>query len=157
MSVTPSPPARCRSATDADAPAIAALRRAWTEEDAGAAIPDPGFDEAFAAWWATEAAHRRHWVAEVDGEAVGMASVVEMRRMPQPGRPPRPWGYVHHVFVLASHRGAGIGAALLDLLIADCRAAGHARLVLHPRDRSWSFYERLDFRPADDLVALPLA
>jgi GNAT superfamily N-acetyltransferase len=156
VTVTPPPPARCRPAIDADVATIAALRRAWTEEDAGGPIADPGYERAFAAWWATESAHRRHWVAEVAGEVVGMASVVEMRRMPQPGRPPRPWGYVHHVFVLVSHRDAGVGAALLEHLIGECRAAGYTRLVLHPRDRSWPFYERLGFRPADDLVALHL-
>jgi GNAT superfamily N-acetyltransferase len=153
---------RCRPATPADVPAIARLRHAWTEEDAGHAIADEGFDAAFATWWEHECRHRRHWVAEIDTDdsagidIVGMASIVVMSRMPQPGRPPTAWGYVHHVYVRPEHRSGGVGAALMGALADAGRADGYERLVLHPRPRSAPFYERLGFRPVDDLVALVL-
>jgi len=76
--------------------------------------------------------------------------------MPQPGRAVRPWGYVHHLYVVPEHRGAGTGRLLVDALVAACRAAGYQRLVLHPRERSIPFYERLGFGPAEDLLSLPL-
>jgi len=147
---------RCRPATDADADALRDLRRAWREEDAGGPIEDAAFDAAFDEWWAAEAPRRRHWVAAVDGHVVGMASVVVMVRMPQPGRVPSRWGYVHHVYVRPEHRGTGLGGALLDAVIGACRDDGFERLVLHPTERSLPFYEHLGFEPAADLVAMAL-
>jgi GNAT superfamily N-acetyltransferase len=141
-----------RPAGDDDADAIRDLRHAWTEEDRGEAIVDPDFEVTFAAWWATERAHRRYWLAEVDGAVVGMVSVVTMSRMPQPGATPQPWGYVHQLVVLPPHRGAGIGAALMDAATNACRADGYEHLLLHPRERSVPFYERLGFAPVTDLV-----
>lgn len=153
MSVTP---ATCRLATDDDVPSLAALRRRWAEEDAGEPLDDAGYDAAFASWWASESAHRRHWLATVDGDAVGMASIVVMTRMPQPGHQRPPWGYVHHVYVTPEHRNGGVGAALVGHVVAACRSDGFQRLVLHPRPRSVPFYERLGFTAADDLVSLGL-
>jgi GNAT superfamily N-acetyltransferase len=147
----------CRPATDDDVPAIRDLRRRWWEEDGGAgAVADPDYGREFAAWWDAEREHRRHWVAEVDGAVVAMASIVTMRRMPAPGGGARPWGYVHHVYVEPAHRGVGVGAALLAAPIDACRADGFEHLLLHTRDRSRSFYERLGFAPAGRFMLLPL-
>jgi GNAT superfamily N-acetyltransferase len=147
---------RCRPATDADASAIRDLRHAWTEEDAGAPIVDDGFAAAFDAWWQDERARRRYWVAEVDGAVVGMVSVVTMTRMPRPNAHTPPWGYVHNLVVLPSHRGAGIGAELMAAAADACRADGYEHLLLHPRPRAVPFYERLGYRPPSDLLQLPL-
>ena len=145
-----------RAATDADVGALRALRHAWTEEDRGGPVDDPSFDDTFAAWWDGERGHRRFWIAEVDGDVVGMASVVVMSRMPRPGVPTRAWGYVHNMFVAPAHRDGGIGAALLGAVIEACRADGFEHLTLHPRDRAVAFYERLGFRAVDDLLRRPL-
>jgi GNAT superfamily N-acetyltransferase len=146
-----------RRAGDADVPALARLRETWTEEDDGGPVDDDGFGAAFLEWWELEGSRRRHWLAEVDGAVIGMVSVVDMRRMPRPGRSVRPWGYVHHVFVAAAHRDAGVGADLMAAAIDACRADGYEQLVLNPRARSRPFYERLGFRSAAHLVVLPLS
>ncbi len=148
---------RCRLAGDADVDVLAALRHVWTEEDAGAAIDDPGYRERFDGFWAAEASRRTHWIAEVDGVAVGMASIVTMSRMPQPGRPDSAWGYVHHAYVVPDRRDAGIGTALFAAVVAGARQQGFHQLVLNPRERSLPFYRRLGFVPADHLLVLPLA
>lgn len=145
-----------REATDADAAAICELRHAWTEEDAGAPIDDDAFAAAFEEWWAVEGSHRRFWLAELDGGAVGMVSLVSMRRMPQPGRAPSAWGYVQHMYVRAEHRNDGVGGALLRTAIEAARTAGWWHLLLHPTQRAVPFYERHGFRPADFVHALPL-
>ena len=145
-----------RAATDDDAPAIRALRQAWTEEDHGGAIDDPAYPATFDAWWRAERGHRRYWIAEVDGAAVGMVSVVTMSRMPRPGAHTSSWGYVHNMFVVPEQRSAGIGAQLMARAIDDCRADGYEHLVLHPRTRAVPFYERLGFGPAVDLLQRPL-
>ena len=144
-----------RAATDDDASVIRALRHAWTEEDGGA-VDDPDYAATFDEWWQAERGHRRHWLAEVDGEVVGMVSVVTMSRMPRPGAVTRSWGYVHQLFVLASHRDSGVGADLMTVAIDACRADGFEHLVLHPRPRSVPFYERRGFAPAADLLQRPL-
>lgn len=151
----------CRPATDDDAPAIRALRRAWQEEDAGAPLEDAALDAAFAAafdeWWSDQRDQRRHWVATVDGEVAGMASVVVVRPMPAPGVDVRPWGYVHHVYVRPDARDRGLGSALLGAVVAWSRSERFRQLLLHPRPRSVPFYERAGFTGAGDLLRLRLA
>lgn len=140
---------------DADRLALARLRRAWDEEDAGGPIDDPGYEARAVAWLEANRSHRLAWLAELDGEPVGFLTVVIVDRMPQPGRPDSGWGYVHHFFVVPAHRSAGIGAALLAAAVADARRRGWKQLVLHPRPRSRRFYERHGF-VAGDLVVLPV-
>ena len=147
---------QCRPATDLDIDRIRRLRIAWAEEDGGAPVPEEPFVEQFADWWRAERGHRRFWLAEDDGEPVGMVSVITMRRMPWPGGEAPSWGYVHQMFVLPSRRDDGVGSALLATAVADCRAEGFEQLVLHPRDRSIPFYERAGFVPVDDLLRLVL-
>lgn len=139
-----------REATDVDVPAIQFLRRAWLEEDVGGPVDDPEYETAFSRWWDRERGHRRHWVAEVDGEVVAMVSVVTISRMPQPGRRPSEWGYVHHMVVRPDRRHEGVGTALLSAAMEGCRAAGFEQLLLHPRERSRPFYERLGFVAVGD-------
>jgi len=139
-----------------DAAALVALRRAWTEEDAGQAIDDPGFEDRFEDWAAAEAGHRRWFLIEDGGAAVGMASLVVMRRMPRPGLPDSQWGYVHQVFVLADHRGSGVGSTLMQAVVAAARTDGFSQLVLNPTPRSQRFYERHGFASAEHLLILPL-
>jgi GNAT superfamily N-acetyltransferase len=140
----------------ADVAVLRALRRAWTEEDAGQAIDDATYEARFDDWLATEVGHRRSYVAEDDGSAIGMASLVVMRRMPRPGRPPSDWGYVHQFFVVSERRSTGVGSALMAALIREARAGGLTQLVLNPTERSVTFYERHGFRPAEHLRHLIL-
>jgi GNAT superfamily N-acetyltransferase len=147
----------CRLATDDDIAAIRRLRVAWAEEDRGRTVADDEFVEPFAEWWRAERGHRRFWLWETDdGEPVGMVSVVTMRRMPWPGADVPSWGYVHQMFVLPPHRDGGVGSALLRAVVTACRDEGFEQLVLHPRERSVPFYERLGFAPAGDLLRLDL-
>ncbi|MBA2282672.1 MAG: GNAT family N-acetyltransferase [Acidimicrobiia bacterium] len=148
---------RCRPAGDDDVAVLADLRRAWTEEDAGAVVDDPGYGGRFDAFWAAEALRRTHWIAELDGEGVGMASVVTMARMPQPGEPDSAWGYVHHLYVRPGCRDRGVGRALLDAVVAEARQRGFHQLLLNPRPRSLPFYRRSGFVSADHLLVLPLS
>lgn len=147
-----------------DVDALVSLRAAWAAEQQGeeAARHDAGFDERFRDWLAAEVSRRRFWLAEhavCDGSAVpiGMLGLLEYHRMPKPGRPPSGWGYVGNLFVLAEHRDAGTGRALLDAAVTWARAQGLARLVLSPSDRSVPFYRRAGFTDADNLLVLPLA
>jgi GNAT superfamily N-acetyltransferase len=136
-----------RVVTGADLGVIAGLRRAWSEENAGGPVDDPGFDAAFAEWWAAEHATRTFFVAELDGRAIAMANVKHYHRMPSAGRRAGWWGYVGNVFVLPEHRNTGIGRALMDELIVWATEMRMDHLRLAPSPRSGSFYERLGFEP----------
>ena len=106
-----------RIAGAADAPALAALRRAWTAEQHGH-VDDEGFEARFLDWYERESARRVSWLAEVSGEAVGMMNLAVFDRMPQPGRDAGSWGYLANAFVLAAYRDQGIGSLLLRALLA---------------------------------------
>ena len=144
-----------RPATSADVEAMAALRRAWVEEDAGP-VDEPAYEQAFADWYAAEGDRRLAWIGFVDGTPVGMLSLLEFRRMPRPGRLDSRWGYISNVFVLAAHRNHGLGRELLDAALAMARQRDYARLVLSPSDRAKPLYARVGFARADQLMLLPL-
>lgn len=142
-----------RQAGEHDTAALATLRREWSEEQVGHPLDDDDFEECFAQWYAAEAPRRAAFVAEIDGEAVGMVNLALFERMPKPGRPASRWAYLGNAFVLAAHRNRGIGAALLDAAVEHARARSCARIVLSPSERSVRFYERAGFGPATMLLA----
>ena len=142
-----------RQAGEGDIPALARLRQRWSEEWAGHAIDDEGFAARFAEWYAVESGRRVVFVAELDGELVGMVNLAVFERMPKPGDPGSRWGYLGNAFVLTGHRDKGVGARLVDALVAHARELGCVRVVLSPSDRSVPFYRRAGFGPATMLMA----
>ncbi|PWW56144.1 GNAT family N-acetyltransferase [Actinokineospora spheciospongiae] len=142
---------KVRRAGEADTASLAALRRAWTEEDRGP-VDDPGFDAAFADWLAAEWHHRAFWLA-FDGETpVGSMNMLEFTRMPKPGAPASRWGHIGNAYVAPGHRDRGIGAEMLAAALAHADAEGYARVVLSPTERSVPFYGRHGFAPATSLL-----
>ena len=137
-----------RVAGDDDVGVLARLRLIWNEERDGGPIDDPDFEEKFREWWTAERPSRTFFLVEAGGAAVGMANVKQYDRMPVAGRTSAGrWGYVGNVFVVAEHRNAGIGRALMDELVAWARHAELAHLRLAPSPLSNSFYARLGFLP----------
>jgi GNAT superfamily N-acetyltransferase len=137
-----------RIAEESDVSTLAALRRAWMEENAGGRIDDPDFEAAFREWWKTEHDTRTFFLLEVDGLAVGMANVKRYIRMPATGRASAgQWGYVGNVFVLATRRDAGLGQVLMDEVLAWAGREGLVHLRLAPSPRSVPFYARLGYLP----------
>jgi GNAT superfamily N-acetyltransferase len=141
-------------AEDTDRRAVAALRRRWTEEDAGSAVDDAGYEDRAVQWMEANESHRLAWLALLDRRPVGFLTAVPLERMPQPGRPIGAWAYVHHFFVVPEHRDAGVGRQLLDAVVDEARHRGWERLLLHPRQRALRFYERAGFVTADRWLVL---
>jgi GNAT superfamily N-acetyltransferase len=139
--------------SDGDRRRLAAVRRAWAQEDVGGPIDDPGYEDRAAAWVEANERTRTAWLAELDGEPIGMLVLVTVERMPEPGKPPSAWGYVHHLVVLPGHRDAGVGQRLMAAAVAEAEARGWAHLLLNPRSRSLPFYERWGFEPAREWLA----
>jgi len=142
-----------RLASYDDRAAIASLRRAWTEENAGAPIDDDGFTERFDEWLRAEQHQRLTWLAFADDEPVGMLNLLVFTRMPRPGQPsPSEWGYLANFFVHPAHRNAGLGADLLAACTSYADERGFVRIVLSPSERSVPFYARGGFEPATSLM-----
>jgi ribosomal protein S18 acetylase RimI-like enzyme len=80
----------------------------------------------------------RRWLAYVDGEARGMASVWDVDGM----------GQVEDVFVEPAYRHRGIATALIHHCVADCRAhgAGAVVIVADAADTPQSMYAAMGFR-----------
>jgi GNAT superfamily N-acetyltransferase len=135
-----------RVAGERDLAVVAALRAQWTP----GAGPDDDFEEQLAEWLAAEGDRRTVWLAFLDDEPAGLASLFEYRRMPRPGRMSSAWGYVSNMFVREDARGRGVGSALLSALVEAADARGYARLVLSPTLRAVPFYERAGFVVPDE-------
>jgi len=148
-----------RVAGEADRPVIARLRRAWTEENVGTSIEDGGFEARFDAWFEREHDQRVTWLGCVDDVPVAMLNLLVFTRMPSPkpvgSSRPTQWGYLANFFVLADHRGSGLGTRLLDECTAYADEHGFARVVLSPSERSVSLYARNGFEPATSLMVRP--
>jgi GNAT superfamily N-acetyltransferase len=150
-----------RRATADDDLAIAALRRAWTEERGGLGpIEDPDFEPVYLAWAADERNWRINWLAELDAQVVGMLNLVIFTRMPRPVREAGPaplgqWGYIANNFVLADFRNRGIGSQLLEAAVAYADEHDFARIVLTPTEQSIPYYSRAGFVPATALLVRP--
>jgi GNAT superfamily N-acetyltransferase len=135
-----------RVAGAGDTGAIASLRSLWSSGE------DPEFERRMADWLAAEGDRRTIWLATHAHSPVGMASVLEYRRMPRPGRPDSRWGYVSNMFVREELRNRGIGSALLAAIIAAADERRYARLVLSPSARALPFYRRAGFVVPDETV-----
>lgn len=69
-----------------------------------------------------------------------------------------PDGHIGRMAVLASHRGRGLGAALLRTLIDAAGAHGHERVELAAQLHAIGFYERFGFAahgPVFDDAGIP--
>jgi GNAT superfamily N-acetyltransferase len=125
--------------------ALALLRALWTS-----GAPDAELEQRMADWLAADGARRTTWLAERGDEAVGMASMLEYRRMPRADRPDSRWGYLSNMFVREDRRNRGIGSALLAVIVATADERGYARLVLSPSPRAVPLYRRAGFIVPDE-------
>ena len=145
--------------SESDRAAVLALRRTWTEEQAGHEVDDDSFEERFEDWFRREADQRVTWLAFDGQESVGMLNVLVFNRMPRPQDPatdrPTQWGYIANVFVREDRRDTGVGARLVDACTAHADEQGFARLVLAPSPRSVPLYERHGFGVATQLMVRP--
>lgn len=61
-----------------------------------------------------------------------------------------PDGYIGRVAVLASHRGLGVGRAIIDLLIDEARRRRYVEVALNAQTQAARFYEKSGFAVAGD-------
>jgi GNAT superfamily N-acetyltransferase len=136
-----------RHADRGDAAELARLRWEFRPEDQ----PNQELDEfsgEFEEWLAQALAS--DWMAAVadegNGALVGCIFLRSVSKVPNPGTRDRAWGYVTNSYVAPAHRGRGVGARLLDVVIAGARERGHEFLIVWPSEEAMSFYARGGFR-----------
>lgn len=137
-----------RDAAESDLPFIVGL----IESDPIAAKRDPGRSsdaedqkEAFDAI-ARDPSHRL-LVAELDGEPVGSFQLSFIPGVSRQGA----WrGQIESVRIDPGHQGKGLGSAMMQWAIEECRKRGSGLVQLTSdttREDAHRFYERLGFKP----------
>jgi GNAT superfamily N-acetyltransferase len=119
-----------REARAGDGDAIASVQRT-SKQDALPYLPDLHTAEEDR-WWVANVLlpSQTVWVAEVDGEIVGMVSVSE--------------GFVQQLYVLPGYQGLGIGSTLLEKAI-ELSPNGLELWAFQQNERARGFYERRGF------------
>ena len=85
-------------------------------------------------WDAFDAVSMHALAVDAGGNAIGCGRLL-------------PDGHVGRMAVLAQWRGQGVGAALLEHLIAIARQRGDVRVRLHAQTQAMPFYARFGFAP----------
>ena len=149
--------ATIRRAGIADGGVLARLRWLWRTDERGEhGLSQAEFETAFRHWWGSRQQSHVAYIAESEGDAVGMAWLAMFERIPQPRRLERLAGNVQSVFVLDPFRNQGIGRALVEAVITDARGRGAGYLIVHPSQRAYPLYERLGFAATNDLLHMEL-
>lgn len=147
-----------REATAADLTQLVALLQQVSldkpREDPGPPLPE-AYQRAFRE---VDADPRQHLlVAEVDGRIVGTVVLIIVPNLSYQGRP---WAELENMVVDESHRGRGIGEALVRRAESFARDAGCYKLTLTSSKRrtdAHRFYERLGFGKTHEGFRMDLA
>jgi ribosomal protein S18 acetylase RimI-like enzyme len=142
-----------RTATVADLPALAEMRRTFTFED-----PEPSatlrddYEQAFEEIVGAGIASGRWtvWVAEADGAIVSHVYVGLIEKIPRPTREDRWIGYVTNVYTRPEQRGRGVGAALLERVTHWAAQEDVELLVVWPSEEGVGVYQRAGFASGRD-------
>jgi GNAT superfamily N-acetyltransferase len=158
---------RLRPATIEDIPVLAAQRCAmftaldWLEPGATADL-----ERAVVRYLerALPAGEFRAWVIESTGQPDGQpdgqpggqpvaGGGVQLRPLvPRPGHlDGQPEALVLSVWTDPAHRRRGLATRLMEAILTWCRAEGIRRVTLHASDAGRSVYERLGFRPTNEM------
>jgi len=146
-----------RRATAADLPTIVALLAddplGREREDAGAGRDGP-YRDAYAAIEGDP--HQLLAVAVRDGAIIGLLQLSFIPGLTRQGM----WrGQIEGVRIASTERGSGIGRAMLEWAIAECRRRGCGLVQLTSDERrpeAHRFYEALGFRATHRGYKLPL-
>lgn len=142
-----------RRASVDDAAQVAAVKLQWAPPPSA---PTDAEREEFAhhlgTWLGADADSRICMVAELDGALVGMAWLVIFERAPDFGARRRLTGDVQSVFVLPQHRGTGLGAGLVDALVAVADERGVHRVTVSANAGAAPLYRRAGFADAPLLL-----
>ncbi len=146
-----------RRATDADAPALAALRFEFRAAHGDATEGEAAFVDRCERWMTARLRDPGHWcawVAERDGAMLGTVWLMVFAKIPNPVREPEEHAYLTNFYVRDSERGTGVGTRLLGKAVEWGRERRVDAMFLWPTARSRPLYERAGFAVRDDVMQL---
>jgi GNAT superfamily N-acetyltransferase len=98
----------------------------------------------------------RGWLVERDGVVVAGGGVVITPWLPNMSDPGGRRATVLNVYTARGHRRQGLARALMETMLAWCRAEGFDGVLLDTSDEARSLYASLGFRPTTAQMRLPL-
>jgi len=136
-----------RRAAAVDAPALARLRWRWRVEERGeiGAMDRESFVDFLTTWTLDHAGRHLPFLAEADGQLVGMAWLSLTERVPSAHDLDRRTGDIQSVYVVPEFRRHGLGARLIAAIVAHARDIELVFLTVHSAVEAIGFYEELGF------------
>jgi GNAT superfamily N-acetyltransferase len=145
----------CRRASEDDVGDLARLRYTWrVEERDERGLEAQEFESQLREWMQVHRETHLGYLAVDEEVAVGCAWLCVIDRIPGPGTFIRRSGALQSVYVSPSRRDAGVGSELVRFIVSEARAMKLDYLSVHPSERSFAFYRRLDFDTADRALEL---
>ncbi len=144
-----------RAATAADIPVLLRHRRLmWWDmgrrEEAMLAGMDRAASESFAQAVA-DGSYQGFLAVDGTGKVLGGGGIVISRWPGVYGQPRAERAMILNVYVEREYRRRGIARALMEKMIAWCRAHGFANVGLHASDEGRPLYEKLGFQPTNEM------
>lgn len=95
-----------------------------------------------------------HWLAEINGKPIAHASLQQISMIPRPNRLKDTLGYLTNVYTIPDYRNQGLGTKLIQQ-IKDWSISEDLELaIVWPSEKSNSFYQRLGFKPSEEIMEL---
>lgn len=136
----------CRTATDADAAELAAMRWDFRLEEApGTPLHDRvTFPRAYRVFLEQGLADQRwtYWIATADAQIVSHIYIQRISKVPKPNRLDDAFGYVTNVYTRPAFRNRGIGTQLMAHVLGWAKEQDLESLIVWPSTESVRFYAR---------------
>jgi len=135
-----------RLAEPGDAEALADLRSRLLEYMSGRRLTGPErlcLEEYFRSW---DFRDPLCLVCEEDGKVRGCVAASFYRLFPGLKNPSGEQAVIHNLVVEEGYRGRGLGTALVDAILEECRARGAMRISLYATEMGRPVYERFGFK-----------
>jgi GNAT superfamily N-acetyltransferase len=150
-------PATVRAATAEDVSALGRLRFRWRVIEQGErGLDEAGFITALATWMRQHSESHFPFLAEWEGDPVGMAWLAVVDRIPGPEVFLRRSAYVQSVYVVPEQRSQGVGARLVAAALDQARALSCGYVAVHHTEGSTTLYRRLGFTDPARVLEIPL-
>lgn len=90
--------------------------------------------------------HYVHFGVFINDELIGMASLLQIHKIPKPNRIRDLIGYLTNVYIIKKFRNKKVGSALLEHVQKFAINKDMEIVIVWPSEKSINFYKRLDFQ-----------
>jgi GNAT superfamily N-acetyltransferase len=142
-----------RPATVEDINGLTSLKALWAGlPEEPSLVVKHEYERNLAAWISARPDTLVITVAEQQHKLVGMGWLVLFERVPNLCEGVRMTGDIQSVFVLPSHRGQGIGRALVSALVAAADGMNIPRVTVSANEAATRLYLHAGFTPTESLL-----